>query len=272
MFNFKVQPVPVVDVAGLTDDNIPLSKPSLTPCFAINCDPVLPPDVARYLQASVAENTRRAYQSDLEHFAQWGGAIPSTPVRIASYLAAHATTHKVATLRRRLAAIAKAHQDRQLPNPITTPLVKSTLRGIRRMEGMPQQGAAALTSVHLARVVGAMGSSLRDDRDKALLLLGFAAGLRRSELVGLQTTDVKLTSSGVTLLIRRSKCDQNGQGRHITVARHQTDLCPVAALEAWITNAAIKDGPLFRPINRNGRPANHGLSGGAVSLILKQSQ
>ena len=85
--------------------------------FAINVTTALPPDVARYLQASVAENTRRAYQSDLEHFAQWGGAIPATPVQIASYLASHATTHKVATLRRRLAAIAKAHQDRQLSEP-----------------------------------------------------------------------------------------------------------------------------------------------------------
>ena len=111
---------------------------------------------------------------------------------------------------------------------------------------------------------------MRDDRDKALLLLGFATGLRRSELVGLRTTDAKLTSSGMTLQICRSKTDQNGEGRHIVVARHQTALCPVSALEAWLTNSAIIDGLLFRPIDQLGRVANTGLSGGAVSLILKQ--
>ena len=248
MFDFQVQSGPNVEDAAHTDDNISLSKPSFSPRFAINCTAALPPDVARYLHASVAANTRRAYQFDLDHFAQWGGTIPATPVQVASYLATHATTHKVATLRRRLAAIAKAHQDRQLPNPVATPLVKSTLRGIRRTEGVPQSGAAALTPAHLARVVGAMGSALRDDRDKALLLLGFAAGLRRSELVELQTTDVKVTPSGMTLLIRRSKTDQNGEGRLIAVAREQSALCPVVALEALPTRGSktgLCSGPLI---------------------------
>jgi integrase family protein with SAM-like domain len=80
--------------------------------------------VARYVRDSLAENTRRAYLSDLRHFEAWGGSLPASPATIAAYLAAHADSLSVPTLVRRLASISKAHRTRGLPNPTRSELVK----------------------------------------------------------------------------------------------------------------------------------------------------
>jgi hypothetical protein len=114
----------------LTSDNSYLSRPKLALAHgsAINCPDDLADAVVRYVRASLADNTRRAYLSDLAHFESWGGRIPASAETVASYLAAHAGTLRVATLVRRIASISRAHQARGVPNPTRSELVRTTLR------------------------------------------------------------------------------------------------------------------------------------------------
>jgi len=225
--------------------------------------------VRAYVEAGIAPATRRAYKADLEHFRAWGGDVPTTDMQLAAYLAAQATNLKVATLTRRLAAISIAHKAQRLPSPASFPLVRATMRGVRREHGAAKRQAAPLLREDLFVVLAAMGDRLKDFRDRALLLVGFAGGLRRSELAAINLIDFERVREGVVLSIRRSKTDQDGVGQRIGIPFGRTIHCPVRALEAWLNAARIEDGPLFRPVDRHGRLSLHRLSGEAVSLIVR---
>ena len=163
--------------------------------FAIDCTSIAHA-VASYVDAEIAPATRRAYRADLDHFRAWGGDVPATEGQIAAYIAAHATTLKVATLTRRLAAISVAHEAASLPNPVRSPLVRATMRGVRRERGSAQRQAKPLLREDLFAALSAMGDGVKDVRDRALLLLGFAGGFRRSELVGLDCADIEHVRQG----------------------------------------------------------------------------
>jgi integrase len=225
--------------------------------------------VASLVHESLAENTRRAYLSDLAHFESWGGVIPATDNVIASYLAAHAELLSVATLQRRVASLSKAHRALGVVSPTNSELVKAVLRGIKRSHRAGQKQAKALLRDDLFVVLDAIGNSLKDARDKALLLVGFAGGFRRSELVGLNTTDVEPVRQGIIVHIRRSKADQEGLGRKIGIPLGRTRHCPVTAIEEWRIWSAASEGPLFRPVDRHGVVGKQRLSGEAVSLVVK---
>jgi integrase len=230
----------------------------------------LPEAVAHYVRGSLASNTQRAYLGDLAHFEAWGGAIPASPELVAGYLAQHAGQLAVATLTRRVASISKAHEARNLPNPCRAEIVKATVRGIKRRWGCAQDQAKALVRDDLFLVLDGMGDSVRDVRDRALLLVGFAGGFRRSELVGLDVSDLEHMRQGVTVHLRRSKTDQIGAGRRIGIPFGRTRHCPVLALENWLEISGIKTGAIFRPIDRHGRVAAVRLSGDAVSVTVKE--
>ena len=225
--------------------------------------------VEDYVQSGVAPATRRAYRADLDHFGSWGGTIPATDDMVAAYLADHADVLKVSTLTRRLAAISIAHGARGLPNPVASPLVRATMRGIRRAHGAAQRQAKPLLREDLFIVLGAIGDRLKDLRDRALLLIGFAGGLRRSELAAINFIDIERVREGIILTIRRSKTDQDGVGRRIGIPFGRTIHCPVRALENWLNAARIEHGPVFRPVDRHGRVSVGRLSGEAVSLIVR---
>jgi integrase len=174
-----------------------VSTASFEPRHAIDCSSSLAEDVETYVRAGVAPATRRAYRADLDHFRAWGGEIPTTDGQLAAYLAAHATSLSVATLTRRLAAIAVAHRVLGQPSPITSPLVRATLPGIRRSRGVAQRHAKPLLRDDLFAVLAAMGESLKDVRDQALLLIGFAGAFRRSELCSIDCADVEHVRQGV---------------------------------------------------------------------------
>jgi integrase len=232
---------------------------------AINCTSHA---VATYVCDSLAQNTRRAYLSDLAEFERWGGSIPASTETIAEYLAARAHTLAVATLVRHLASISKAHEARGLPNPTRSELVRATLSGIRRTKGRAQREAKALLRDDLLLVLDAMGDSIKDIRDRALLLIGFAGALRRSELVGLDVGDIEHVRQGMILHLRRSKIDQGGEGRKIGIPFGRSRWCPVAALDAWKAASGITLGAIFRPVDRHGHIRSARLSGEAVSLII----
>ena len=170
---------------NLTSDNPYLSRPTTRArARQCSCCTDLPDAVAGYVRDSLAENTRRAYLSDLAAFRGVGRLDPASAETIAAYLAAHADSLSVATLVRRLASISKAHQARGLSNPTRSELVRATMRGIKRTRGCAQREAKPLLRDDLLLVLDAMGDGLKDIRDRALLLIGFAGALRRSELVG----------------------------------------------------------------------------------------
>lgn len=258
----------------LTRDNLHLSRVTMAVhsdiLSAINCTTAEPITVADYIRESLAENTRIAYLSDLAHFGSWGGQIPAAPETIAEYLAAHADVLSVATLNRRLAALAKVHRSSGFSNPTTAEIVKATLRGLKRIKGTAQRQATPLIKEDLFVVLEAMGSRLKDVRDRALLLLGFAGGFRRSELVGLNCDDVVLVRQGLEVTLRRSKTDQNGAGRKIGIPHGRGRWCPVVALEQWRIASGITEGALFKPVDRHQRVGPKRLSAEAVCLVVRE--
>lgn len=240
------------------DDNRPMHSPEILEKVAI------------LLRHSLAANTERAFESDLRHFRDWGGRLPASADTICSYIAAHAGALSVATIRRRIATLSKAHEAAGLVNPCRAQITKAALRGLKRKFGMDQRQAKPLMRDDLLLVLDRLGTTLRDQRDRALLLLGFAGGFRRSELVAVEHIDIETTRQGLIVTIRRSKTDQEGAGRRIGIPHGRTRHCPVAAVEAWLDVSGIASGPLFRPITRHGHMAPNHLTGDAVSVLLRE--
>lgn len=243
---------------------------------AINCTDYsnyarrLPDHLASLVRDSLSENTRRAYASDLARFEAWGGTIPAAPEIMAEYLAAHAASHSVASLVRWMASLAKAHRAKGFTDPTKSELVQSVLRGIRRRNGSAQARAKPLLRDDLFTLLDALKGDLRSDRDRALLLIGFAGGFRRSELVGLDVADIEAVKQGLILNVRRSKTDQFGIGRQVGIPFGRGRHCPVQAMDTWMAVTRLADGPIFRPINRHGQMSTARLSGDAVSSIVRE--
>lgn len=223
----------------------------------------------KFIHAAVSDNTRTAYKSDLKHFIDFGGTIPSTPEIISQYLAIHADTHKPATLARWLVSINKAHTSQNLPSPTTSDLVKATLRGIKRTVGTNQRQVEPVLKNNLLEMVAEL-SGIKGTRDSALLLIGFAGALRRSELVGLTYADIEFVEQGLVIHLRKSKTDQLGEGRKIAIPFARGVVCPVLSLKRWLEISGINEGPLFMPITRHGRIENTALSTQAVAVIVKE--
>jgi integrase len=262
-------------VTVLTFDNILLSGPKTVEKTdvrpsAIVCENDAAGAIAYLVRESLAPNTRAAYLADLAHFENWGGTIPAEPENVAAYLATHADALSVATLNRRLAALAKVHRSHGVANPTSSELVKSVLRGLRRVKGTAQRQATPLLKEDLILALDATGEGLRDLRDRALLLIGFAGGFRRSELVALNCGDVERVRQGMILTLRRSKTDQTGEGRKIGIPLARGRWCPVGVLEQWLATSGIMEGALFWPIDRHGQIGARPLSGEAVCLIVKE--
>jgi len=230
-----------------------------------------------YAARSRAASTIKAYRSDWRAFTAWCDrhglvSLPAEPVTVALYLTDAVRTLHTSTLRRRLSSIAMAHQAAGEANPCDDERVKTTWSGIRRTRGTSQHGKDPVLVADLRVMIHALPDSLAGCRDACLLLLGFAAALRRSELVALSVEDLTETPEGLIVKVRQSKTDQEGSGREIGVP-HGTNpsTCPVRALRAWRESSRIASGPLFRSIDRHGRLGESALSGRAVALIVKRA-
>lgn len=221
------------------------------------------------LSQSLAASSKRAYAADLAHFRAWGGPIPATPELVAEYLADGVGQYAVATLQRRLASISKAHETVGTENPTRTEIVRATMRGIRRTLGVQQKQAQAILKDDLFAVLDKLRYRPKDVRDRAMLLLGFATAMRRSELAALDVEDVEFTTKGALVTIRRSKTDQESRGRSVAVPFGRTRHCPIAALKDWLALAGIETGPIFLAVNKHGHILHDRLSGEAVSNVVK---
>ncbi len=230
----------------------------------------------RYQSAADAPATLRAYKADLANFKAWCRErrlepMPSMPEVVGAYLADAGRGYALSTLRRRVAAIARAHRIAQQPLDTRHPAIRETLRGIARTHGEPPRRSAALTTAEIRRLVSACGEDMAGVRDRALFLVCFAGALRRSELVGLDVGHVTWTAEGMRLLIVRSKTDKEGAGAEIGIAHgHSPATCPVAALKLWLERAELLSGPVFRKVDRWGRVHTGRLDPDAVRQILKK--
>jgi site-specific recombinase XerD len=230
-----------------------------------------------YARNSRSANTLKAYRSDWRAFAGWCKQhglvpLPADPTTVAMYLTGEATRLKTSTLRRRLSSIAVAHAVAGEATPTDDVRVKATWAGIRRAHGTAEKGKVPILTDDIRAMVGALPDSLVGCRDAALLLMGFAGGFRRSELVGLDVEDVSDTSDGLIVTIRKSKTDQEAQGRQVGIPYGSNPLtCPVRAYRAWLAASRITTGPLFRPVNRHGHLGSSRLSDRAVALAVKRA-
>jgi integrase len=217
-----------------------------------------------------SENTRKAYRFDLRAYRAWGGSIPTTPRELADYISDEAARLHPSTITRRLAALSAAHRlSGGIGNPTQHPLVKAALKGLRRQRGGTQRQAAPLMLEDLWAILDKSGDKVRDQRDRALLLIGFAGGLRRSEIVSLNVDDLEFVREGLILTLRRSKTDQEGLGRRIGIPHARGRWCPVRDTRTWIEKAEIDDGPIFLSLRKGGEIVRSRLSAEAVSTIIK---
>lgn len=226
--------------------------------------------VKDYIRDALSENTMLAYQSDLKHYYGWGGDVPSMPNMVAQYFVDHAEALSMATLSRRMVAIAKAHTMQGYASPTKSDVVQLTLKGIKRNHGKPQRQVSALLKEDIISMLNIMPDNVKGIRDHALLLIGFCGAFRRSELVALTINDIEFVTQGLVITLQRSKTDQSGQGRKIAIPYGRGLVCPVKSLQAWLDTLPKDDNPIiFRPIDKGGNIANTSLTPHAVAVIIK---
>ena len=239
-----------------------------------------------YAENARSDNTKKAYRSDWKHFTSWCGennldALPATIETVTLYVSAFADSYKVTTLERRLAAISQAHKTAGYDSPalVSKEPLHAVWAGIVRSKSrLKHKVAPALTEdiklmiEHLPRLESEPGTplSLVSLRDRAMLLIGFAGALRRSEIAGLHAEDLLFTADGLKVIIRQSKTDQEGKGQVIGII-HGDDprTCPVRSTRAWLHASGIYQGPVFRSIDRHGNIAAKAITGRSIARIIK---
>jgi site-specific recombinase XerD len=232
---------------------------------------------SEYVRQAKAPNTRKAYRADWADFVVWckkyrRAPLPARTDTVAYYLADRSAQLKVSTLQRRLATIAEAHRAAGHDSPNSHPQVRLVWQGIRREKGVAQDHMKPALTKHIRVMVKSLPHSLLGVRDRALLLLGFAGAMRRSELVSLDVDDLARADEGLVIRIRKSKTDQVRAGRKVGIPYGTAeDTCPVRAIDAWLKESGIEEGPLFRPVNRHGQVLPTRLSDRAVAEVVKRS-
>lgn len=271
-----------------------LAPISATP-IAAPLTPSQTASVQRLVDAAWSANTRRVYRWGWGVFAAWCEAaarapLPADALTVAAFVG-HQAEHGVsaASISLQLAAIGHAHEIAHLWSPTRSPEVRLAVAGARRLLGTaPTRIMAPLALDHLEPVIEAIDRTTPEGiRDAAILLVGFASALRRSNLAALTIHDVSDTPGGLALAIRRSKTDQEGAGEVIGIAAYEgSSLCPVAALRAWIAARGVggeslfgvSDRTIYRVVKRRTAAAGlppltfgaHSLRAGFVTEALRQ--
>lgn len=230
-----------------------------------------------YMMQAKAKNTLEAYRKDWQDFYMFCTlssleALPASPETVMAYLVAQAEEHKVSTLERRIASISQAHQAAGHSTPTSDIQIRVLMQGIRRNKGTAQTGKAPAVTSDIKAMVANLPGNLLGIRDRALLLIGFAGGFRRSELVALDVDDLEFKREGLVVTIRKSKTDQEGNGRKVGIPYGSNcETCPVRSLQLWFEESGITEGPVFRSVNRHGKVQEGRLSDKAVALVVKRS-
>ena len=229
---------------------------------------VLEDETLKNLKNSKAQNTLRAYASDFRHFRDFCvdnnvKHLPSDPRIIALYLTKLAKTSKFSTLKRRIASISVIHKMKGHYLDIKHPIIIENLLGIKRVKGINQKSKKPILISDLKLIINAIDQNDQSEnkkiRDKALILVGFSGGFRRSELVDIDYSHIEFVNEGVKIFLKRSKTDQSGEGMVKAIPYFDNKLfCPVTSLKKWIDCSKIKTGKIFN------------ISDKSVALIIKK--
>ena len=221
-------------------------------------------ETLKNLKNSKAKNTLRAYQSDFRDFSSFCAknslsAIPTQPKIIALYITHLSKSSKFSTLKRRIASISVIHKLKGHYLDTKHPIIMENLHGIKRTLGSRQRAKKPILINDLKLIIKAIHKD--QIRDKAVILLGFAGGFRRSELVNILHEDIEFVSEGVKILIKRSKTDQSGEGSVKAIPYFDNqEFCPVVSLKDYINQKSSK-----KPENKIFE-----ISDKSVALIIKK--
>ena len=196
-------------------------------------------ETLKNLKNSKANNTLRAYQSDFRDFSAFCAkngfsSLPTQPKIIALYITHLSKSSKFSTLKRRIASISVLHKLKGHYLDTKHPIIMENLHGIKRTLGTRQKAKKPILINDLKLIIKAIDEE--KIRDKALILIGFSGGFRRSELVNIHISDIEFVTEGVKILIKRSKTDQSGEGsiKAITYFDNE-EFCPVIALKNYVS-------------------------------------
>jgi len=211
-------------------------------------------ETLKNLRSSKASNTLRAYKSDYKDFTSFclkNGfkPMPSEPKIISLYLTYLSKSCKFSTLKRRLASISVIHRLSGHYIDTKHPMITENLMGIKRVKGSHQKAKKPILIDELKLIVNAIDKDKNEKnrfKNKALILVGFAGGFRRSELVAIVNEDVDFVPEGVKIFVKRSKTDQSGEGMTKGIPYFlNANYCPVISLKNWIEKSEIKSGKIF---------------------------
>ena len=224
-------------------------------------------ETLKNLKSSKALNTLRAYKADYKDFARFcikNGfkSMPSEPKIITLYLTHLSKLSKFSTLKRRLASISVIHKLSGHYIDVKHPLITENLMGIKRILGSYQKAKKPILINELKEIINAVDkekNEINKLRNRALILIGFAGGFRRSELVAIHNEDLDFVLEGVKIFVKKSKTDQSGEGMTKGIPYFSnSEYCPVVSLKKWIEKSEIKYGKIFD------------ISDKSVALIIKK--
>ncbi len=209
------------------------------------------------IKSSKSLNTVRAYKSDFKDFSNFCKknnfkSLPADPKIVSFYITHLSSISKVSTLKRRLASISVVHKIKGFYIDIKHPLIIENFMGIQRKLGVFQKSKKPILINELKEIIKTIETTEKNEikktRNKALILVGFAGGFRRSELVNIKLDDLEFTKEGLKIFIQRSKTDQSGEGMIKAIPFFKDkNFCPVVSIKNWIeiiknkTNSLIFD-------------------------------
>ena len=232
------------------------------------------------LRTSKANNTLRAYRSDFRDFAAFCvkhglQSMPTDPKIVSLYLTHLSKKSKISTLRRRLVSIGVVHKLKGHYLDTKHPVIIENLMGIKRSKGSIQIGKKPILINHLKQIINVINEQTYEDivklRNKALILIGFGGGFRRTEIISIDKEDLEFVEEGVKITLRRSKTDQFGEGMIKGLPYFSNEIyCPVTNLKNWLKISKIKNGPIFRRFARGSTLTEHRLTDQSVVLLIKE--
>jgi len=225
-------------------------------------------ETLKNLKNSKAVNTLRAYRADFNDFSAFCvknglSSMPTEPKILSIYLTHLSTTSKFSTLKRRIASISVIHKMKGHYLDTKHPIIMENLHGIKRVRGSNQKAKKPILINELKLIIKAIDQAnqfeIKKVRDRAIILIGFSGGFRRSELVNLDYEDIEFVTEGVKIFVKRSKTDQSGEGMTKAIPYFDNKIfCPVINLKNWIDYSKIKSGKIFD------------ISDKSVALIIKK--